>query len=52
MEELRASEGQGQLGVWKDVSRFFMEDGLEGTELGALRPGKQLRWERDVCTRA
>lgn len=36
MEELRASEGQGESGVWKDVSRFCMEDGSEGTEPGSF----------------
>lgn len=51
MEGLQARESHGELEVWKDGSGFHMERGLEGT-LGAFSTGRQLGWDRGVCTRA
>ena len=38
----RASSQGESVGVWKDVSGFYMEDGLEEIELELGSPGRQL----------
>lgn len=47
MESLRAGKSHGELGVWKAVSGFY----VGGNSTGGRESGKQLGWERGVCTR-